>query len=62
MDTVNALATFNVLTEEGRVAVAALLPLDPFDPEGHALFFAAPGSAPAPGPTPAPPAAANPSS
>lgn len=31
MDTVNALATFNVLNEEGRNVVGAFLPLDPVD-------------------------------
>ena len=32
MDTVNAAATFNVLSEEGRQVVAALLPLEPLIP------------------------------
>ena len=31
MDTVNALATFNVLNEEGRNVVCATLPLDPLE-------------------------------
>jgi len=31
MDTVNALATFNVLNQEGRNVVGVFLPLDPID-------------------------------
>jgi hypothetical protein len=31
MDTVNALATFNVLNQEGRNVVGAFLPLDPIE-------------------------------
>ena len=60
MDTVNALATFNVLTEEGRVVVAALLPLDPYDPDEPLLAPPLPAAAAAAAPQPAspPPAAA----
>jgi hypothetical protein len=31
MDTVNALATFNVLNEEGRMVVGAFLPVNPLE-------------------------------
>jgi hypothetical protein len=44
MDTVNALATFNVLNEEGRNVVGAFLPLDPVDVQqsfGESLSIAA---------------------
>lgn len=44
MDTVNALATFNVLNEEGRNVVGVFLPLDPVDVQqsfGESLSIAA---------------------
>ena len=44
MDTVNALATFNVLNEEGRNVIGAFLPLDPVDVQqsfGESLSIAA---------------------
>jgi hypothetical protein len=37
MDTVNALATFNVLNEEGRVVVGAFLPVDPLEEQVKTL-------------------------
>ena len=37
MDSVNAFATFNVLTQEGRVAAAACLPVDDYEKQLEAI-------------------------
>lgn len=44
MDTVNALATFNVLNEEGRNVVGAFLPLDPIEVQQSVSSLSRPDS------------------
>ncbi|EKX44614.1 hypothetical protein GUITHDRAFT_72009 [Guillardia theta CCMP2712] len=46
MDSVNAFATFNVLTQEGRVAAAACLPVEDYEKQLEALKNASGGQPP----------------
>ncbi len=60
LDTINALATFNVLAEEGRQVVAFLLTLDPYDASLDALYETLDANAESDGDAPLPDAIASP--